>query len=83
MLKQIDYDQTKRTVCRSALFMTSFTVTRAIIKKTNDRRTTMKTLTNIHIVLDIITIALNSFIIFHILRNWKNPEGITSKVRVN
>ena len=43
----------------------------------------MKTLTNIHIVLDIITIALNSFIIFHILSNWKNPESITSKVRVN
>ena len=43
----------------------------------------MKTLTNIHIVLDIITIALTSFVIFHILRNWKKNEGITSKVRVN
>lgn len=42
----------------------------------------MKALTNIRIALDIITIALNSFIIFHILRNWNNPEGITSKVRV-
>ena len=43
----------------------------------------MKTLTNIHIVLDIITIALDSFIIFHILRNRNPPEGITSEVRVN